>query len=148
MLYTHAQSIIAWCCWAFSTVAAVEGITQIKNGQLISLSEQQLLDYDQNNRGCDGGFMPTTFEYIMQNTLLTESHHPYEEQKGTCRVTSSQLAVTITSYETAPVNDEVVLLNAVTNQPVSVAIDVAEQDFKFHQGDLVSSGIQCGDELQ
>lgn len=51
-------------------VVAVEGIT-IQNGLLISLSEQQqFLDCDQNDRGCDGGFMPRAFEYIMQNGLL------------------------------------------------------------------------------
>ena len=45
------------CCWAFSAVAAVEGVTQIKNGNKISLSEQQLVDSVEGSHGCNGGFM-------------------------------------------------------------------------------------------
>ncbi|KAL4281620.1 hypothetical protein GQ457_03G024700 [Hibiscus cannabinus] len=32
------------CCWAFAAVAALESLTQIQTGKLISMSEKQLLD--------------------------------------------------------------------------------------------------------
>lgn len=35
-------------CWAFSTIAAVEGWNAILNGNLTSLSEQQIVDCDTN----------------------------------------------------------------------------------------------------
>merc|ERR1719296_458725 len=42
-------------CWAFSTIAALEGAYQIAEGNLVSLSEQQLVSCDHNgDEGCNG----------------------------------------------------------------------------------------------
>merc|ERR1711865_870864 len=43
-------------CWAFGTVASVQGINAIKNKKLVSLSEQQLVncDVDGGDLGCKG----------------------------------------------------------------------------------------------
>ncbi|CAH2235748.1 jg7606 [Pararge aegeria aegeria] len=43
-------------CWAFSAVANVESINAIKTGQLVELSEQQVVDCDKKDHGCSGGY--------------------------------------------------------------------------------------------
>ncbi|KAE9457555.1 hypothetical protein C3L33_10538, partial [Rhododendron williamsianum] len=136
-------------CWAFSAVAAVEGINALKNGKLISLSEQELVDCDINggDQGCQGGLMDYAFQFIKKNKgLTTEANYPYSGTDGTCqRNKAAQHAAKITGYEDVPTNNESSLLKAVANQPVSVAIDAGGSDFQFY-----SSGVftgECGTAL-
>ncbi|KAK9152998.1 hypothetical protein Sjap_000478 [Stephania japonica] len=137
------------CCWAFSAVAATEGINKIKTGELISLSEQQLLDCTTSDitRGCHGGLMDDAFRFIISNQgLNTETNYPYNEAQGTCNAEMvSNHVVQITGYEDVPANNEAALLNAVANQPVSVALDGSGRQFQFY-----SSGVftgYCGTQL-
>jgi len=129
------------CCWAFSAVAATEGITQLSTGKLISLSEQELVDCDTSgeDQGCNGGLMDDAFDFIIQNKgLTTEANYPYQGADGACN--SGKAAAKITGYEDVPANSEAALLKAVANQPVSVAIDAGGSAFQFY-----SSGVFTGD---
>ncbi|XP_065857740.1 senescence-specific cysteine protease SAG39-like [Euphorbia lathyris] len=136
-------------CWAFSTVAAVEGITQLTSGKLISLSEQELVDCDTKgeDQGCEGGLMDDGFKFIIGNQgITTETNYPYEAADGTCNTKEeANHAAKITGYEDVPANDEGALTKAVANQPIAVAIDASGSEFQFY-----SSGIftgSCGTEL-
>jgi KDEL-tailed cysteine endopeptidase len=50
-------------CWAFSATAAIEGYHFIKTGNLLKLSEQQIVDCDTQSEGCNGGLEVYAFKY-------------------------------------------------------------------------------------
>ncbi|KAL9238070.1 hypothetical protein vseg_012546 [Gypsophila vaccaria] len=135
-------------CWAFSTVAAVEGINQIVTGNLTALSEQELIDCDtENNSGCNGGLMDYAFQYIMSSGgLHKEEDYPYLMEEGTCD-SSKDLneMIGISGYHDVPANDEASLIKALAHQPISVAVEASTRDFQFYSGGVFDG--HCGTEL-
>ncbi|KAL6635011.1 hypothetical protein ACP70R_027682 [Stipagrostis hirtigluma subsp. patula] len=135
-------------CWAFSTVAAVEGINQIVTGKLVSLSEQELMDCDTTfDHGCGGGIMDFAFAYIMGNQgIHTEEDYPYLTEEGYCKEKQPHSrVVTISGYEDVPENSEINLLKALAHQPVSVGVAAGSRDFQFYKGGVFDGA--CGVEL-
>ncbi|WCJ27209.1 Granulin repeat cysteine protease family protein [Euphorbia peplus] len=127
-------------CWSFSVTGAIEGINTIVTGDLISLSEQELVDCDTTNYGCEGGYMDYGFEWVISNGGIdTESNYPYTGLDGTCNVTKEDTkVVSIDGYEDVAESDSA-LLCATVQQPISVGIDGSAYDFQ-----LYTSGIYDG----
>ena len=135
-------------CWAFSTVAAVEGINQIVTGELVSLSEQELVECDTAyNAGCNGGLMDYAFEFIIKNGGLdTEADYPYTAVDGQCDVSRrNSKVVSIDGYEDVSPLNEKALQNAVANQPVSVAIEAGGRAFQLYVSGVFTG--ECGTAL-
>jgi KDEL-tailed cysteine endopeptidase len=136
-------------CWAFATTGSVEGINAIVTGQLVSLSEQELVDCDTDqDKGCSGGLMDYAYEFIIKNKGIdTEEDYPYTAMDGECiGPKKNRRVVTIDSYQDVPENDEVALKKAAAHQPIAVAIEADAKSFQLYGGGVYDDPT-CGTSL-
>jgi len=124
-------------CWSFSATGSIEGAYAIKTGNLVSLSEQNLMDCSNSygNMGCQGGLMDLAFDYIIANKGVdTEDSYPYTAKNGlSCKFSVANVGATISSYTDVSSGSEAALLAALKSQPVSVAIDASKSSFQLYK---------------
>mmetsp|Transcript_6648 Transcript_6648/g.10973 ORF Transcript_6648/g.10973 Transcript_6648/m.10973 type:complete len:361 (+) Transcript_6648:87-1169(+) len=140
-------------CWAFSAIGAIEGKHFLDTGDLVALSEQQLVDCDKLDMGCSGGLMDNAFLFDENSTgICSEEDYPYVQHKrwfrgcasdkGYCTgVNHTRVKTFIDVPNTA---DE--LVAALADQPVSVAIEADKQSFQFYKSGVYSDP-KCGNNL-
>ena len=135
-------------CWAFSTTGAVEGATAIKTGKLLSLSEQQLVDCSRKygNLGCSGGLMDNGFMYIEDNGICEESEYLYTATTESCQSSNCNSVAKVTDCMDVEYSNELALKQAVSMQPVSVAIEADTRVFQLYTGGIITS-TDCGTNL-
>ena len=140
-------------CWSFSTTGALEGAYYTTYGSLPSFSEQQLVDCDNRQHGgkdmgCNGGLMDNAFTWIKKNGgLCTEVSYPYvsgtTKTAGTCQSTCSAVKNSaVVSYTDVPVKSDSAMMQALTQQPVSVAIEADQKAFQLYKSGVFTG--ECG----
>lgn len=118
-------------CWAFSAGGNLEGRHFLKNGKLVNISTQQLVDCDnEKDEGCNGGFMEWAFEYINKTGgIMTNEDYPYVGHETTCRFDQSKVAIKVSNW-TFFAKDEVAMQAAlVENGPLSIALNASFLQF-------------------
>jgi len=120
-------------CWTFATAETVESYWAKSTGQLVDLSEQQILDCTPNPNdcggtgGCGGGTVELALDQIIKSGLSTEWTYPYYSYYG-----NNQSCQTVTpfakvaKYVDIKVNDYPSVLSAITTVgPLAISVDAA-----------------------
>ncbi len=128
----------------FSAVANLEGQYQIQYGKLIPFSEQQIVDCDKVDGGCNGGLMSSAYEYIeQQGGLESTADYAYKAKDGRCKFNKKKVAVKVSSYiEKKDINDDEIKTLLVQNGPLSIAIN-ADLFQDYESGILVADEDHC-----
>lgn len=142
-------------CWTFSTTGALEGHVFASRHELISMSEQFLLDCDEEGHGCFGGLMTQAFEYVRKKGLCSEASYPYkcedeydeECQNSRCNYNCTFALKPHTLTSVVVVRQTVhALMMALLLGPVSVAIEADSGVFQSYKSGVITSPL-CGSKL-
>jgi C1A family cysteine protease len=138
-------------CWTFSATGAVEGAWAVSKGQLIDLSEEQLVEcatgISYGSHGCNGGQMEGAFKYVIEHGQCALSAYPYTSgtgQSGSCK--SCQAVAHVSSCSDVKPNDQISLKAAVAQQPVAIAIEADTRYFQSYSSGVLTSS-SCGTNL-
>lgn len=131
-------------CWAFSAAASIESAKYLSTGELVSLSPQELVDCDDTDFGCNGGYMDDAFKFVEEEGgLCSWEDYDYLAAKDTCRKCDVVDGTLVTGYEDVKVRDgELGLMKAIAQQPVSVGINASQLAFQLYKKGVLTH--KCG----
>lgn len=82
---THVKEQgVCGACWIFSAIGMLEGYNFIKTGQLISLSEQNVVDCF-SDETCYGGYTWDAILHVKNNGISKETDYPYRKKHTRCK---------------------------------------------------------------
>ena len=139
-------------CWAFATVANLEGLYYKGKGKMVTMSEQMLVDCDTYDSACNGGLMEYAFTWLQENGgIMTDTDYPYKGSKKTCSsVASKYVDMTITGYTKlgsssstwSPVDEDEIKEFLYETGPLAVALN-ANPLQTYSSGILDKTSSQC-----
>ncbi|ETV69657.1 hypothetical protein H257_14681 [Aphanomyces astaci] len=128
-------------CWAFASIGTVETAHCIATGELLDLSEQQLVSCDKKNSGCNGGNPLPAIDW-MQQGVCTEESYPYKSgkgsQSGTCQTSCTKKKLSI--GKTKRTTGESSLMTVLQSQAAAVAVESGNAVWRNYKSGIVS---QC-----
>lgn len=120
-------------------------------GDLVSLSEQQLVDCAGawGNYGCDGGLQEAAYGYYQQShAAMTEADYPYTSgttsTESTCAYDSSKTTgVTVEMYSRVSKNTPSQMKYFLEQRPLAVSIEADQTSFQTYKSGVFDDA-SCG----
>nr|KAF6464702.1 cathepsin F [Rousettus aegyptiacus] len=120
-------------CWAFSVTGNVEGQWFLKRGDLLSLSEQELVDCDKLDKACLGGLPSNAYSAIKTlGGLETEDDYSYNGHLQTCNFSAEKVKVYINDSVELSQNEQKLAAWLAKKGPISIAINAFGMQFYRH----------------
>ncbi|XP_049637124.1 cathepsin F [Suncus etruscus] len=120
-------------CWAFSVTGNIEGQWFLKQGNLLSLSEQELLDCDKTDKACLGGLPSNAYLAIkVLGGLETEIDYSYKGHVQACGFSIKKAKAFINDSVALSQNEHKLAAWLAKNGPISVAINAFGMQFYRH----------------
>lgn len=146
-------------CWAFSAIADMEASYGRKYNKAIDLSQQQLVDCDLKDGGCNGGWMMTAWTQYFKNNQqpysLTNSMYPYAmmspngKQRNTCTANGALGPVVVTNTQNiigtqtwSIQAEETVMGYLAQNGPAAIAVN-ADGWGNYKGGIATTASLRC-----
>ncbi|KAF4709129.1 hypothetical protein FOZ62_011235, partial [Perkinsus olseni] len=140
-------------CWAFSATGALEGLHKNVSGELVSLSEEELIDCSSkyNNMGCVGGLPNQAFQYVADHGLESEKDYPYQSKNASplipvvlpCDSESRKDVIkahSVSHVNVKPKSKSSLLAAVASAGPISVGLDGWSKAFQHYGGGVLDSG--------
>merc|ERR1712137_1404991 len=106
------------------------------------------VDCDKVDQGCNGGLMDNAFKFAEQNAICTEESYPYKGVGGSCKESSCTTGLpkgSVTGFKDITPDSEQAMMSALSQQPVSIAIEADKSVFQLYKSGVLSG--TCGSNL-
>lgn len=130
-----------YACWNFFyflfdlillQIGNIENYHYRKTGQLLSLSEQHVVDC-LSNYTCGGGHPAYVFQFVANIGIHLESDYPYREQQNECdNTTQPRSNVTLSDIGVVTGSDDDLKLGLIENGPLSTCFSVTA-NWRFYK---------------
>ncbi|XP_059351742.1 uncharacterized protein LOC130702458 [Daphnia carinata] len=134
----NCNNVLAQCgsCWAFAAITPLEFAKCMKFGRPVRLSEQQLVDCDKLNGGCDGGWYTLAWISIWRAWgSAHESFYPYNAQKNTCSYSWFMARANVFTYRYVPANNMLAMQQAIQKYgPIATAFTAVDPFSSYADG--------------